>query len=109
MIIQLALWLIGVIALLITWRRYMQRAIRLPEALFVSLVWIAGMIVVALPALATRFAAFVGVGRGVDAIVYVAVAALCVIAFQQHVALRRFEQRFSKLVEALALDEWRRK
>lgn len=70
--------------------------------------WLAGLSVVWLPLLTTRFAHLLGIGRGVDAVLYVSVAVLSYMLFRVYVALERLEEEITSLVSRLALNDWQR-
>ena len=66
MIIQFLLTLIAIAGFALVWRRASQGVLSRIESLSWSVLWIAGVIVVWLPEVASRLARLVGVGRGVD-------------------------------------------
>jgi hypothetical protein len=66
--------------------------------------WSMGLIVVWAPGLTTRLAHFVGVGRGVDAVLYFSVALLSYLVFRLYVGLEKQDQVITRLVSALALE-----
>ncbi len=106
MLIRFILWGILALVLLMTWRRQRQSAIRLWEAVAWSAVWVAAAIVVARPEAASEVAQFLGVGRGADLILYVAIITLLVLVFQLHIAHHRLERQLTDLVRKEALGEW---
>lgn len=74
-----------------------------------ALLWtigvIGGLVVTWYPDTASFFANLVGVGRGADLVVYLAVVLLFVLVFQLHVSHVRMERELTKLVREEALRE----
>lgn len=108
MLIRFLLWLVLALALIMTWRRAKQGAVRFFEALAWSVVWIAAAIVVARPEATTTVAQFLGVGRGADLILYAAVITLLILVFQLHVAHHKLERQLTELVRRDALESWKK-
>jgi hypothetical protein len=71
--------------------------------------WIAVGVVGVDPDITYRFAGLIGVGRGVDAVIYVTLLMLCYLAFRQRITARHHEQQITALVRKLALEEAERK
>ena len=92
------------LALLITWRRARQNVIRLPEAMAWSIVWIVAAVVVLLPNVTTKIAEIVGVGRGVDLVVYSAVAILFLLVFKLFIQHEKLERKLTDAVRAQAMQ-----
>jgi len=67
--------------------------------------WGGGIAAVWFPDITTRFAHDVGVGRGVDAVVYLTVAVLSYLVFRLYAALEKQDQVITRLVSELALRE----
>ena len=109
MLIQIILSLILLGALWLTWRRARQRAIRRGEALVWSALWIVGGVVIWRPEVTSRIAHFVGVGRGVDLVVYATIIILLILVFQLHVAHTRLERELTELVRRDALRDLEKK
>ncbi len=65
-------------------------------------------VVVVWPEVASRFAGTVGIGRGSDAVVYVAVAFLYYLVFRLVLKQRRLESNISDLVREIALRDLER-
>lgn len=108
MFIQLILSLILFFALIITWRRARQNAIRRIEAFAWSLVWGGTAAVVWYPNMTTRIAHAVGVGRGADLMLYGAVIVLLLLVFHLHVAHDRLERQLTELIREQALRDFER-
>lgn len=70
--------------------------------------WVVFLIVVWKPELTTRISDFFGVGRGVDAALYLAVAALLYLTSRLYVRIERQEHLISRLVTEITLDRHER-
>ena len=109
MAIQYILIGILVAALGLTWRRERQGALSRLGAMLWSALWVAAAVVVLLPDVATSFAAAVGVGRGVDAVLYLAVLFLFYLVFRVFLRLDKIDRDITKLVRKIGLEEADRK
>ncbi|MDD5725945.1 MAG: DUF2304 domain-containing protein [Patescibacteria group bacterium] len=105
MLIQILLVLGFVLALWITWKRYRQNVITLIEALGWSILWVGGGVISLLPKLTEYLAAIFGVGRGVDLILYAAVAIQFFLIFKLFVSHEKTERLLTKLVQQQSLSE----
>ena len=88
----------------LTWYRASKQAIRPFEAVAWTCLWVAAAIVILLPGITTVFANIVGIGRGVDLVVYVSVFVLFLLVFHLHVVHDRIEKSITELVRYEALQ-----
>lgn len=105
MIIQIFLVAILLITFVVTWRRAHQGVIRWIEAALWSVLWIVAAIVILLPQTATTVARLVGVGRGVDLVIYGSVTLLFVLVFKLFLSFDRMERNLTELVRRDALRD----
>lgn len=70
-----------------------------------GLVWVSAAVVSVLPQTTDLLAARVGISRGADLIVYVAILALLFLVFRIVVKLESTQQEITKLVRSLALQQ----
>jgi hypothetical protein len=89
-------------------RRHREKAISTRWLILWLAFWGAAATVVLVPEIATRLAQAVGVGRGSDLAIYVAVLGAYYILFRIMVRLERMERDISKLVEELALNKMKK-
>jgi len=76
-----------------------------PQAsLFWFLIWLAALVGVILPVTTTRIAALIGVGRGVDVIVYISLALLFYLVFRIYVMIEDIRHEITFLIRQLALQ-----
>ena len=103
MVIQYVLVAALVAVLVHTLRRARQGALGRTEAIVWSAFWIASCVVVLRPEFASAFASFLGVGRGVDAVIYVAIIALFYVVFRIYLRLDRLDRDITALVRTVSL------
>lgn len=68
-----------------------------------GLLWIAAAVAIARPELTATIAAALGIGRGTDLVLYVAILAMVFGFFAIYVRLRRIEGDLTKIVRELAI------
>lgn len=103
-------WVFAVVffaALILTWRRVRQRVFRVFEGFFWTLVWGAGLVLIWRPEATNLLANTVGIGRGADFILYIAVISLFFCIFLLALAHDRLERQMTKLVQHQALEQFR--
>lgn len=105
MFIQIILLTALAIITTLTWRRAFQHSLRLIEAVGWTVVWIVAAVTVSLPGLSTVFAQIVGIGRGVDLVVYLSIFLLFILVFHLHVMHDRMERTLTELVRQDALRQ----
>ncbi|HVM90336.1 MAG TPA: DUF2304 domain-containing protein [Verrucomicrobiae bacterium] len=105
MLIQFLLSLAFVFSLWLVWRRERQQAVSKGVAWLWSVGVACGLIVVWYPNSASWIANFVGIGRGADLVVYLAIVLLFVLVLQLHVSHVRLERQLTKLVREDALKD----
>lgn len=67
--------------------------------------WVVGAIIVAVPETTSKIADLVGVGRGVDVAVYLALVLIFYLLFKMYNRTLGLERDITRLVRALALKE----
>ena len=104
MFIQIILIALLAVMLSVTVRRARQGVIRWGEAFLWSALWIAAAIMILLPQTTSIIARVAGVGRGVDAIVYLSVTLLFVLVFRAFVLMDKLEQQLTEVTRHQALQ-----
>ncbi len=108
MIFQLVFSLAFFAAMLLTWRRVRQGVLRWFEGVLWTGIWVGACAVLWRPEATTVVANLFGIGRGADFILYSAVILLTFGWFTLALAFDRMERRLTKMVEAQALEAFRR-
>lgn len=103
--IQFFLILIFFFALFKVGFRFRDKEIKPLNALIWFGFWSAAIIVVLRPGLAVWLAQFLGVGRGVDAVIYLTMAGLAFFMFRLWIRLEKIEKHLTSLVRQNALED----
>ena len=85
--------------------KYRKKEITNKEFIFWLFFWILVSAAVIYPKITDKIAKIVGVGRGVDLLVYVSVFILFFIVFKIFVRLEKMEMNITKIIRKIALDE----
>lgn len=101
--IQFFLVLFFAFALFKVIARFRGGEIKFLNAVVWFLFWLVAGAVVLSPGLAVYLAKFLGVGRGVDAVIYLAIAGLFFLIFRLWVRLEKIEKHLTRLVRQDAL------
>lgn len=84
--------------------RFRENVLSAKTAIFWLLIWILALLVILLPATTTRIASFFGVGRGVDIIVYISLAALFYLVFRIYVMIEDLRREITSIIRQIALQ-----
>lgn len=106
-LLQLLLVVFLVFALSRVWLRFRGGQIRLTEFVFWGLLFTAAMVGVILPGETTRLAVILGIGRGVDLVVYASIATLFYLVFRIYVMMEDIRHEITVLVRKIALSKGR--
>lgn len=88
--------------------RYRKKEIPVGWFLFWVIFWIIAITIVLLPWTTTLLADWVGIGRGVDLVIYFSIFILFYLIFRLFVKTEQIERSITKLVEHKAIDEFKR-
>lgn len=103
MFIQLILLLIILTILIFVVVRFRKKELTPVQFVFWFLVWIVGGIVVADPGIPQRIANELGIGRGADLVIYVAIIFIVFVLFRMLLRQERMEREITKVVREVAL------
>jgi hypothetical protein len=90
------------------WRtvgRFRSGELRLSSLLLWSVFWMALAVVTLLPQSTSWLASFVGVGRGVDVVIYLAIIILFYLMFRIFLRLEKIEHDITLIVREMGLRE----
>lgn len=102
-VIQIVLLLFAVFALTKTFQRFRAREMQLVQLLPWLVFWGGVILVVLRPDTTSRLADMLGVGRGADVIVYLALALMFYLQFRLFAKIEETERQITKLVREDAL------
>lgn len=83
--------------------RFRAKQMNQKELAFWSLLWLAMILVVLIPGKTTYLANLLGVGRGFDAMVFIAIIALFYAVYRLYIRTNELEQEITQIVRQMAL------
>lgn len=85
------------------WLRTKEGTLGVGMFLFWAIIWVLAILAILKPNLTTEFANKIGVGRGVDAAIYIALLLLFYLNFRNNVQLENLRHEITKLTREIAL------
>jgi hypothetical protein len=85
--------------------RYRQGQLSASRLFFWLIFWLLAGVVVALPNSTATLAKIVGIGRGADLIIYLALALLFFLNFQSTIKMEKINKEITKLTRAITLKD----
>lgn len=104
--IQIILLIIIAVIIAKTFGKYRRRSITVREFFLWAIFWSCSAIFVIFPNITQKAANLVGIGRGVDLIIYLALLILFSALFYLIIRVERIERDITKIARKLA--QWRR-
>ncbi|MBI5370091.1 DUF2304 family protein [Candidatus Uhrbacteria bacterium] len=104
-LIQIFIGLFAAFAITRAVRQFRSGALTILWLFVWVIFWIALAALALTPQIADRVAATLGVGRGVDVLIYIAIIALFYLVFRVFVKIEQVEHEITGLVRKLALEE----
>ncbi len=89
--------------------RAKDKKITFGELIFWLGIWSGLVFVVFFPDVTTRIAKLVGIGRGIDVIVYISISLLFYLIFRLYVKIEETESEITKLVREISLMDKKKK
>jgi len=83
--------------------RAKDRSIGLGELFFWLAIWGGLFFVVFFPSITSHIARFVGIGRGIDVIVYTSIGLLFYMIFRMYVKIEELEMQLTKIVRDISI------
>lgn len=105
LLIQIILIIFLLFALSRVVLRFRGGQIRLTEFLFWGFLFSLAIVVVLLPNETTKLASLLGIGRGVDLVVYASIVTLFYLLFRAYVVMEDLRHEITELVRELALKD----
>ena len=78
--------------------------IRFSALTFWLLIWLVALVAIFYPEETTKLAQVLGIGRGVDVVVYASIAILFYLVFRLHVYLENIRTEISRLIREVSLN-----
>jgi hypothetical protein len=105
MIIQIAIIAFALFAIWRAFIKFRAREISVAWFIFWTVFWLGVCIVVLLPRATEMAAAWFGVGRGVDLVIYISIVVLFYLIFKIFLKTQNLERDISKVVQELAVQK----
>ncbi|HRH23944.1 MAG TPA: DUF2304 domain-containing protein [Candidatus Magasanikbacteria bacterium] len=104
-IFQLAIAILSLIAIMSVLRRKKEHLLGPLGALFWIIFWVALISIVSLPTtLLDRFSQFIGIGRGVDLVMYVSIAILFFVVFKLYIRIESMRRDMTEIARKKTID-----
>lgn len=84
--------------------RFKEGQLHLGSLLFWLLIWLAAFLALILPNQTTKLAQLLGIGRGVDVVIYISLAILFYLVFRLHILVENQNTRISQLIREISLQ-----
>lgn len=107
--VQLILSLFLFFAVSRVYLRFKEGTIKLGAFLFWIGLWTLALFSIFYPDFTTYWAQLLGIGRGVDAILYISIALIFYLIFRTNVMIENLREEISKVVREIALRDKERK
>ncbi len=105
LIIQIIATVFALFAVSRVYLRFKERKLSSFSFVFWNFVWIAGIVAVFFPNLTTDFARMIGVGRGVDAVIYASLAVISYSIFRIYIKIEDVEREITEVSRKYALKD----
>ncbi|MBI2547984.1 DUF2304 family protein [Candidatus Woesearchaeota archaeon] len=107
--IQIVSLLFVAFALSRTVLRWKDKQIGTRELMFWTIIWVGVLFVAFLPQLTSSFSLLLGVGRGVDLVIYLSIVLLFYLNFRIYVQIDNLERKMTKIVRSLSIEKPKKK
>ena len=106
--IQIIAILFALFAFSRTLIRFKKTDITIKEFIFWNIIWFGIIIVAVLPSTTSIIASLMGIGRGIDLVVYLSIIILFYLIFRMYVKMENVEREITKLVREEAISKRKR-
>lgn len=104
-IIQFLIILFALFALSRAFLRFNDNKLTKNEFVFWIVIWVSIIIISIIPNITTSLSNILGIGRGVDLIIYVSIIALFYLMFRLYVKQESLEKEITALVRNIAIEK----
>lgn len=104
-LIQIIIALFALFALSRVYLRFKEKKLSSLSFVFWLAVWVLGVWAVLDPDLTGKIANFLGIGRGVDAVIYASIAIIFYLIFRLYIKLEDTERHITELTKKIALNQ----
>ncbi|WP_456472454.1 DUF2304 family protein [Methanocaldococcus sp.] len=82
-----------------------KKNIKLDEGIFWLFVWTLALFIVIYPTFTSYLASILGVGRGIDVIIYISIIVLFYLVYRLYAKLDKLERDITKIVREIAIRD----
>lgn len=107
--IQIIAIIIALFAVSRAFLRLREHKISVISFIFWAIVWIAVVTVAFIPNATSYFSSFLGIGRGIDFVVYLSILLLFYLIFRIYVSLEALNSSITKLTRTIAIQRGQKK
>ncbi len=107
LILQLIAAAFVIFAISRVYLRYKERKLSSFSFIFWTFVWLAGISSIIYPDMTTKFASLIGVGRGVDAVLYASIVVIFYLIFRIYIKIEDTQREITEVVRKIALKKVR--
>jgi len=104
MILQIIITIFALFAISRSYIRFRNNQESLYEFIFWILVWVGIVIVVLRPGLTDIFGKFVGIERGIDALVYLSIVVIFYLVYRIYAIIEKIERNITKVTREIAIN-----
>lgn len=104
-ILQITAALFAIFALSRAYLRFKEHKLSSFAFIFWLGIWIAGVIAIFIPELTTDLARFLGIGRGVDIVLYASIVIIFYLLFKIYIKIEDTQREITELTRKVALKD----
>lgn len=104
MAFQIGLIIFAVLMLLRTWQQHAHQKVTKQWLMTWGVIWVAVIVVALVPQTADLIASVVGIGRGADLFIYVAILFLLYAEYRTLVRTKKLHEQQTELVRRIAIE-----
>jgi hypothetical protein len=108
-VFQIAVAVLSLAAIISVMSKKKENLLGPMGAFFWVIFWIALVSIVSVPSITQRIADLIGIGRGVDLVMYVSIAVVFFLVFKLHIKVEGLKRDVTRLVRSQALEEVEKK
>lgn len=105
LLLRIVIVIFSLFALSRVYLRFRERKLSSFAFVFWMAVWITGLVFLFFPDFLSGFAKFVGIGRGVDVLLYTSIVVIFYLIFRVYVKLDDIEKQITALTRIIALKK----
>ena len=105
LILQLIAASFAIFALSRAYLRFRERKLSSFSFIFWIFVWVTGMGAIIFPDMSTKLAKLIGVGRGVDAILYASIVVIFYLIFRLYIKIEDTQKEITQLTRKITLSK----